>query len=220
MCGIVGIASLKRPRLIQTDEIGQMLGSIRHRGPDEFGVYSYMDERCGMGLGSARLSIIDLSSGQQPLCNEDGTLWVVFNGEIYNYIELRRELEEQGHRFSTTSDTEVLLHLYEQYGCDFVRRLNGQFAFAIWSETDRSLFMARDRMGIRPLYYTVQRDALLFASEMKALFSSGEVTATIDPVTLAQVFTYWSPLSPRSSFEGIATLPPAHWLLLTADGDP
>ncbi|MCA9961266.1 MAG: asparagine synthase (glutamine-hydrolyzing) [Anaerolineales bacterium] len=212
MCGIVGTLNLTQQHPIRQEGLRQMLGAIRHRGPDQFGVYVFQDAHDGVGLGNARLSIIDLGGGQQPISNEDGTLWIVFNGEIFNYVELRPELERLGHRFQTDSDTEVIVHLYEQYGADCLAHLNGQFAFAIWDERERSLFLARDRVGIRPLHYTVQQGALLFASEMKALLSDERVTAVFDPLALAQIFTYWSPLSPRTSFEGIYTLPPGHWL--------
>src|SRR5262249_53165905 len=139
------------------------------RGPDQFGIY--LDGP--VGLGSARLSIIDLSGGQQPISNEDGTLRIVFNGEIFNYVELRPELEARGHRFSTTSDTEVLLHLYEEYGPKCLERLNGQFAFAVWNRLDQSLFLARDRLGVRPLFYSTRGGTLVFGSEIKSVLASG-----------------------------------------------
>lgn len=188
-------------------DLRKMLAMIRHRGPDEFGCY--LGE--GVGLGSARLSIIDLGGGQQPICNEDGTLWIVFNGEIFNYVELRPQLEARGHRFTTASDTEVLLHLYEEYGAGCLEQLNGQFAFAIWDQRQRKLFMARDRLGVRPLFYAQTGSRLVFGSEIKALLTAG-VKAAIDPVTLDQVFTYWSPISPRTSFTGVLELPPGHYL--------
>src|SRR5205823_4692033 len=147
---------------------------------------------------SARLSIIDLSTGQQPISNEDETLWIVFNGEIFNFVELRPDLERRGHRFTTNTDTEVLLHLYEEFGTDCLQRLNGQFAFAIWDARRRRLFLGRDRLGIRPLFYTQVNGSLLFASEAKALLASPGVARDIDPVTLDQIFTYWSPLPGRT----------------------
>src|SRR5512139_3237313 len=150
MCGVVGILNLQDRPPTERATLHQMLGMIRHRGPDGFGIYR--DEQVGMG--NARLSIIDLSSGDQPIGNEDGSLWIVFNGEIYNYVELRPELEARGHRFATNSDTEVVLHLYEDFGADCLNYLNGQFAFAIWDARERSLFLARDRVGVRPLFYT------------------------------------------------------------------
>ena len=179
MCGIAGMVSRNADEPVQERDLRQMLAMIRHRGPDQFGIYC--DGR--VGLGSARLSIIDLNTGQQPIPNEDGTLWIVFNGEIFNYVELRPELEARGHRFSTQTDTEVILHLYEELGPECLRRLNGQFAIAIWDTRTQSLFLARDRLGVRPLFYTQADGRLLFGSEIKALLSVSRVPAAIDPVT-------------------------------------
>ena len=209
MCGIAGVLNLTPGPPPDESQLRQMLGMLRHRGPDEFGIY--LDEHAG--LGSARLSIIDLSSGQQPISNEDGTMWIVFNGEIFNYVELRPDLEARGHRFSTHSDTEVLLHLYEEYGPGCLDRLNGQFAFAIWNARDRTLFLARDRLGVRPLFYTTAGGGLIFGSEIKALLADPRVRAEIDPVALDQIFTFWSTLSPRSAFKGIVEVPPGHYLV-------
>ncbi len=209
MCGIVGTLNLTKAHPIQESTLRQMLGMIRHRGPDQFGLY--LDDL--VGLGNARLSIIDLGGGQQPIGNETETLWIVFNGEIFNYVELRPTLEARGHRFATDTDTEVIVHLYEEYGTDCVQYLNGQFAFALWDSETETLFLARDRLGIRPLYYTVQDGALIFASEIKALLADPRVPAALDPVTLDQIFTFWSPLSPRTAFQGILTLPPGHTLV-------
>lgn len=219
MCGVIGTLNLTRDHVIDQALLRAMLGTIRHRGPDEFGIYIFQDESSGVGLGNARLSIIDLEGGQQPISNEDGTLWIVFNGEIFNYVELRPELEALGHRLATSSDTEVVVHLYEQYGPGCVDYLNGQFAFAIWDELAQSLFIARDRLGIRPIYYTVQDGALIFASEIKALLADSRVPAKLDPIALDQIFTYWSPLSPRTAFQGIQTLPPGHWLMAKPGGE-
>ena len=208
MCGIAGFAGGEERGALE--RVKTMLASIRHRGPDEFG--AYVED--GTALGSARLSIIDLATGSQPISNEDGTLWIVFNGEIFNYVELRPELEARGHRFATHSDTEVLLHLYEEFGPACLERLNGQFAFAIWDRRDRSLFLARDRMGIRPLYYTQAGRALVFASEVKALLAHGGLSAEIDPVSLDQIFVFWSTLPGRSAFRGIRQVPPGHYLVV------
>jgi asparagine synthase (glutamine-hydrolysing) len=218
MCGIAGIVDYRASQPVDTGTLRRMLAAIRHRGPDQSGIYLQQGAQAAVGLGSARLSIIDLSSGQQPIGNEDGSLWIVFNGEIFNYIELRRELEELGHRFATHSDTEVILHLYEQHGPRCLGYLNGQFVFAIWDETQQRLFVARDRLGIRPLYYTVQNGRLLFASEIKALLCDRQVRAELDLTTLDQIFTYWSPLAPRTILRDIWTLPPAHWLTLDSQG--
>jgi asparagine synthase (glutamine-hydrolysing) len=207
MCGIAGIIG-EGEAGARRDCMLDMLGMIRHRGPDQFGVY----QDAAATLGSARLSIIDLNTGQQPISNEDGSLWIVFNGEIFNYIELRPELQARGHRFRTATDTEVLLHLYEEYGAGCLERLNGQFAFAIWDARDRRLLLARDRLGIRPLYYTHADGLLLFASEVKALFAHPAVRRELDPVAVRQVFTYWSTLAGRSAFRGVRELPPGHTL--------
>ena len=212
MCGIVGIYNLTRYHPIDQTLLERMLGLIRHRGPDESGIY------CDgyIGLGNTRLSIIDLSTGSQPIANEDKTVWIVLNGEIFNYVELRPELEAQGHRFTTTSDTEVIVHLYEQYGPRCVEHLNGQFAFAIWDRRPETgggtLFLARDRVGIRPLFYTVADGTLVFGSEIKAILAHPAVSARLDLTSLAQVFTFWTTLAPRSVFEGIVEVPPGHTL--------
>ena len=214
MCGIVGIVNLENRESVSEAEIRRMLAMIRHRGPDEFGIY--LDGPAG--LGSARLSIIDLGGGQQPISNEDGTLWIVFNGEIFNYLELRPELEARGHRFATSSDTEVLLHMFEEFGPKCLDRLNGQFAFAIWNARDNTLFLARDRLGVRPLFYTRMDDKLIFGSEIKAILANRQVRAEIDPVVLDQIFTFWGPLTPRTIFRDIYEIPPGHYLLAENGG--
>jgi asparagine synthase (glutamine-hydrolysing) len=210
MCGIVGIHNLSSDQPIEEGVLRQMLALIRHRGPDQFGIY--LDRK--VGLGNARLSIIDLSGGQQPISNEDGSLWIVYNGEVFNYPELRLEMEALGHLFSTNTDTEVILHLYEEYGPHCLERLNGQFAIAIWDAKNRTLFLARDRLGIRPLFYTLSEGRLLFGSEIKALFGSRMLTPEIDPAALDQIFTYWSTLSPRTAFKNVQEVPPGHFLLV------
>ncbi len=210
MCGIVGVANLREPKPIPEALLGDMLGAIRHRGPDGFGIYRHD----WVGLGNARLSIIDLSSGDQPIGNEDDSLWVVFNGEIFNYVELRPELERLGHRFHTHSDTEVILHMYEELGPGCLNRFNGQFAIALWDERQRSLFLARDRVGVRPVFYTLAGDQLIFASEVKAILQHPAVQAEIDRQALRETFTFWSPQPPHSIFKNILELPPGHYLLL------
>jgi asparagine synthase (glutamine-hydrolysing) len=196
MCGIAGILNLTERTAVAEKELRQMLALLRHRGPDQFGVL--LDGQ--VGLGSARLSIVDLHAGQQPISNEDGSLWIVFNGEIFNHPELRSELEAKGHRFRTRTDTEVLLHCYEEAGPQCLDRLNGQFAAAIWDAREQTLFLARDRLGVRPLFYTIQNGRFIFGSEIKALLATGSVNARIDPNVLDQVFTFWSPLSPQTIF--------------------
>jgi asparagine synthase (glutamine-hydrolysing) len=211
MCGIAGIiTSEETAGRRELDQMRRGLALIRHRGPDQSGVYQ---DRVAT-LGSARLSIIDIAGGQQPISNERRTLWIVLNGEIFNYIELRPDLERRGHRFTTNTDTEVLLHLYEEYGADSLNRVNGQFAFAVWDSAERRLFLARDRLGIRPLFYCQINGAFLFASEIKALLAFTGVSAGIDPVVLNQVFTYWAPLPGSTIFTGIREIPPGHYLTL------
>ena len=204
MCGIAGFLDSDHAPPAGEDCVRRMLAMLRHRGPDEFGIFL----GDGVALGSARLSILDLSTGQQPIANEDGSIWIVFNGEVFNHPELRTQLEARGHRFSTRTDTEVVLHLYEDAGPDCLHRLNGQFAVAIWNARERSLFLARDRVGICPLFYTVADGMLVFGSEVKAVARHPKVQLRLDPLSLAQVFTYWSTLSPRSVFEGIREVPP------------
>ncbi len=213
MCGIAGILNTFSGLPPARSEISAMIGMLRHRGPDGFGYYT--DD--ALGMAHARLSIIDLEGGGQPIHNEDKTVWVVFNGEIFNFVELRRALEADGHRFYTQSDTEVIVHLYEQYGEEFVQHLNGQFGIALWDKTRRRLVLARDRTGIRPIFYTNWRGRLLFASEVKALFALADVPRRLNERVLGEIFTYWSPLEPATAFEGIEALPPGH-LMVVEDG--
>ena len=209
MCAIAGILNLAEAPAPTEGALRQMLAMVRHRGPDQFGIYL----NDGVGLGNARLSIIGISTGQQPISNGDGSLWIVLNGEIFNYVELRADLESKGHRFTTDCDTEVVLHAYEEYGPSCLKQLNGQFAFAVWNENDRSLFLARDRVGKRPLFYTESNGRLIFASEIKSILAAPEVSAEIDPVAVEQTFTYWSAISPRTTFKGIKDVPPGHYLV-------
>ncbi len=209
------------PRRATSDPGGamrRMLGSIQHRGPDQCGLYLYASGALQVALAHARLSIIDIDGGQQPLGNRDGAKWIVFNGEVFNFRELRRDLEKLGHRFATSTDTEVVLHLYERYGAACLELLNGQFALAIWDESARRLFLARDPQGILPLYYTWRNGQLLFASEIKALLAHPHVEAAIDPIGLDQVFSYWGPLAPRTCFTDVRALPPGHRATVSADG--
>jgi asparagine synthase (glutamine-hydrolysing) len=210
MCGIAGILSSGAAAPPRPDELRAMIGQLHHRGPDGTGTYC----QGPMGLAHARLSIIDLAGGDQPIHNEEQSVWVVFNGEIFNYIELRADLERAGHRFYTHSDTEVIVHLYEQHGDDFVQHLNGQFAIALWDTRRQRLVLARDRTGIRPLFHTTVNGRLLFASEAKALFDSAGVPRRLDPLALAEVFTFWAPIGTRSVFEGVQSLPPGHLMVV------
>jgi asparagine synthase (glutamine-hydrolysing) len=208
MCGIAGVCS-SRTAKIDRQALADMIAMVHHRGPDESGLYLGHS----VGLASARLSIIDLSGGHQPLHNEDKSLWITFNGEIFNYLELRQELLKRGHRFTTQSDTEVIVHLYEEEGEDCVRHLNGQWAFAIWDSRERRLFLSRDRLGVRPLFYTLVNGDLIFGSEIKSLFAHPEVPREIDLIGLDQIFTFWCTLPPRTIFSGVRTLPPGHSLV-------
>lgn len=206
MCGITGIISQGAP--VQPEQLDRMLMSIEHRGPDGFGRW----HAGNVAIGHARLSIIDISGGRQPMSNEDGTVWITFNGEIFNYVELREELAKKGHKFSTNSDTEVIVHLYEDLGERCVERLNGQFAFAIWDRKRSELFLARDRMGIRPLFYASSGGVFYFASEIKAIFAGGTVTRELDTAALDEIFTFWCTTPPRTAFKGVHELAPAHFL--------
>lgn len=203
MCGIAGILEFKN-QAVDPALLGRMVASLEHRGPDDTGIYAHRE----IGLAHARLSIIDLEGGRQPMSNADGSVTIAFNGEIFNYIELRDSLVERGWRFKTCSDTEVILKLYEDTGEELVHKLNGQWAFAIWDAAKRQLFLARDRLGIRPLFYAKTDGALLFASEIKALFASGRVERGIDSRALDQIFTFWFTLPSRTFFEGVRQLPP------------
>jgi len=210
MCGIAGILNTKGPGAIDETLLARMISILRHRGPDESGMYT----DASIGLGHARLSIIGLEGGTQPICNEDGSLWIVYNGETYNYIELKADLIKKGHTFSTTTDTEVILHLYEDCGPRCLEKINGQFALAIWDTSKRELFLARDRVGIRPLYFTRVNNKFLFASEIKAIFLDPDVKREIDPKALYQVFTFWTTLTPKTIFKDVYALPPGHYMFV------
>jgi asparagine synthase (glutamine-hydrolysing) len=203
VCGIAGILR-RQPVGVSPDVLLRMAGTMRHRGPDGYGLYA--GPRAG--LAHTRLSIIDIAGGAQPLGNEDGRYLIVYNGEVYNYIELREDLEAKGHQFRTRSDTEVLVHGYEEWGDALPTRLNGQFAFAILDRRAHSLFLARDRFGVRPLFYAERNGDFFFASEAKALFAGGEVAPEPDPVGLDQVFTFWAAKPPRTVFRGVLSLEP------------
>ena len=208
MCGIAGIVNSDTSRPVSTDFIRSMCDSLAHRGPDDFGHYVHGH----VGLGMRRLSIIDLQTGDQPIPNEDKTIWIVFNGEIYNYQSLRTDLGAKGHRFRTTSDTEAIVHLYEELGTDCVHRLRGMFAFAIWDERQQTLLLARDRLGIKPLYYAQTAEYLLFGSELKALLTHPGVCRDIDPDAVSEYFTHSCVPGDLSIFKAIKKLPPGHVL--------
>jgi asparagine synthase (glutamine-hydrolysing) len=209
MCGIIGSLGLATDRKPDKDLLSRMLAIIKHRGPDACGLYT--DDR--VGLGSDRLSIIGLNDGNQPLHNETKDIWLVCNGEVFNYVELRQELVERGHKFATTSDSEVIVHLYEERGERCVESLIGQFAIAIWDRRAGKLVLSRDRLGVRPLFYTQVDGTLLFASEIKALFAHRGMLRKLDLHTLDEVLTFWSPLPGHTAFEGIKQLEPGHTLV-------
>ena len=206
MCGIAGY--IDKYEKANTIIINRMLARIHHRGPDECGIYIHNN----VGFGSVRLSIIDIVSGQQPLPNEDLSLWIAFNGEIFNYIELRKELEAKGHNFRTQSDTEVIVHLYDEYGEDCLSKLNGQFAFSIWDKNKQELFLARDRVGIRPLFYYHTPDLFIYGSEIKAIFEHPKVNRVISAEGISETFTFWTTITPNTVFEGIKECPPGHFI--------
>lgn len=209
MCGIAGYFALAPQPLPGREVLERMIDAVRHRGPDDLG--TYLDHRAA--LGHRRLSIIDLSGGRQPLASADRDLWITFNGEIFNYVELRDELVQRGRIFRTKSDTETILQSYAEHGAACVERLNGDFAYALWDRRHERLVLARDRMGVRPLYYARRGNVLVFASEVKALLRYPGLRAELDPLALDQCFTFWAPLAPRTAFRGILELPPGHQLI-------
>lgn len=215
MCGIAGIMSLNG-RSVLEGELRAMCAALIARGPDDEGVY--LDR--GIGLAMRRLSIIDLQTGHQPVSNEDGSIWVVLNGEIYNYQELRAELTRRGHRFATATDTEVIVHLYEEFGDHCVDRLRGMFAFALWDERRRRLVIARDRLGIKPLYYAMVNGRLLFASELKAILQIPEVDRAVDMNALDHLLAYKTTPAGQSIVAAVRKLEPGHRLTLTVPGEP
>src|SRR6187551_436720 len=204
MCGICGMAVAGRGAVADADAVKRMNGRLVHRGPDSEGFF----HDGGVALAMRRLSIIDLEHGDQPISNEDGSVVVVQNGEIYNYRELRQELERRGHRFATASDTEVLVHLYEEHGDEFVERLRGMFALALWDGRQRRLLLARDRFGIKPLYYRVAGGGLSFASELKALLEQPGFSRQMDPRAVAAYLAFNSIPAPLTIFAEARKLPP------------
>lgn len=214
MCGIAGFSGPDVNPEAARPLLARMIHTLAHRGPDGYGFHA----EPGVGLAHARLSIIDLATGDQPIHNPRRDVWTVFNGEIFNYVELRRELEAAGHVFYTRSDTEVIVHLYDRHGDRFVDHLNGQFAIALWDARRRRLVLARDRTGIRPLFHARARGRTWFASEPAALLSVLPECAALEPAGLVQTLTYWSTLEPQTVYRGIESLPPGHVLAIEADG--
>lgn len=214
MCGITGMMYFDK-RVPERSTVDSMMSVMKHRGPDDEGVWS----EPGITLGFRRLSIIDLAEGHQPLCNEDESVWIVFNGEIYNYKKLRQELQELGHHFRTNSDTEVIVHLYEQYGEQCVRHLRGMFGFVIWDRRKQRLFGARDHFGIKPFYYAADRERFVFASEIKSILACEGFTRQVEMSGLLNYLTFQYVPEPKTMFAGILKLPPAHYIMVSADGD-
>lgn len=206
MCGVCGIHSTGGAPAVES--VTAMMAALSHRGPDGSGYYR--DER--VALGHLRLAIIDTAHGVQPMCNEDGTVWVSFNGEIFNYVELAAQLKDRGHTFRTQCDTEVIVHAWEEWGPGCFERFNGQWAIALWDRNSAELILCRDRLGVRPLYYTSIGDRLLFGSEVKALFTDPGVTRELDPEGLDEALTFWSSVAPLTVFRGVFQVPPGCYL--------
>ena len=214
MCGVCGIVDLENSPPIRADQLDAMCRTIEHRGPD--GTRTMIREF--VAFGHTRLSVIDTETGWQPIANEDDSIFVILNGEIYNFLDLRKELAAKGHKFETASDTEAIVHLYEEDGLDFVKRLDGMFALAIWDEPNNRLVLARDRIGKKPLYYAESNSKLSFASETKALTETHLIDREVDPVALTSYLTYGYVAEPLSIFKGISKLPPAHLLIFDQSG--
>ncbi len=214
MCGINGIFHFDRSEPVRQEAVHRMREVAKHRGPDDFGIH--LDG--SVGLGFNRLSIIDLSGGHQPMCNEDGTVWIIFNGEIYNFAELRDDLLARGHRFQTRSDTETIVHLWEEYGEQSVERLRGMFAYAIWDSRQRILFAARDRLGIKPFYWFQNARTFAFASEVKSLLELPEVPREIDREALAQYLRHRYVIAPGTILRDVRKLPPGHSITVRESG--
>ena len=210
MCGIAGIINFNTGDKVDQDVLELMTDAIKHRGPDDEGFY--FDN--SVGFGHRRLSIIDIEGGHQPMTNEDETIWIVYNGEIYNYLELRRDLAGKGHKFKTHSDTEVIIHLYEEYNEKCLERLNGMFAFALWDKTKKRLFAARDRLGIKPFYYYFDETKFIFASEIKAILKHPDIKAEPNWNGILDYLTFQFCLGDKTLFNGIKKLLPGHYLVL------
>ena len=214
MCGIAGILEFGRDARANAGALREMCGVIRHRGPDDEGFYT----DGAAGLGMRRLSIVDVAGGHQPISNEDGTLWIVFNGEIYNHLLLRERLIARGHRYRTHSDTETVIHLFEEYGTDCVQHLRGMFAFAIWNRDTRTLFIARDRLGIKPLYYKLTPERLLFGSEIKAVLAHGGIRPEFNRAALPEYLAFGYLSGEESFYSGILKLLPGHTMTIGPGG--
>jgi len=214
MCGIAGIYNYHSTTEPLEESVKKMLALIKHRGPDESGIYLNHD----IAIGSVRLSIIDLSSGSQPLSDESQNYWIVYNGEIFNYPELRAELIKKGIKLKTHCDTEIVVQMFALYGEDCLSQFNGQFAFCIWNKNKKELFFARDRVGIRPLYYWSKNGAFAFCSEIKGLFSLDKIDRDLSPENMSQIFTFWTTITPNTPFKNIYELQPGHCMYVNSNG--
>src|SRR6185437_8440980 len=210
MCGICGKLNFAHDAPISAESLRRMLAPIKHRGPDAEGIYTSGP----IGLGHKRLKIIDLATGKQPMCNEDGSVWVTYNGEVYNYKELTSYLVGKGHHFKSVSDTEVIVHLYEEFGEECVKHLRGMFSFALWDDRKKALFIARDPVGIKPLYYIQTTTSFLFASEIKALLADPGVRAEVEPALIDRFLTYFYMPGEQTLFRSVRKLAPGHYLTI------
>src|SRR5579859_2278221 len=216
MCGICGVVNLGPSAApVEASTVLSMAATLRHRGPDSDGTYISEDRQ--VGLGFRRLSIVDLATGDQPMANEDDSLWLVFNGEIYNHAAHRPGLEARGHRFRSHCDAEVILHLYEELGADCVHQLRGMFAFALWDTRRRELLLVRDRIGVKPLYFATTSDRLVFGSEIKALFAHPSLEPRLNESALSLYLTFAATPAPTTLFDGVQKLPPGHRLIFDAN---
>jgi asparagine synthase (glutamine-hydrolysing) len=214
MCGLTGIFEYKRSTEIPKEKVHRMNETIVHRGPDDEGIFVAP----GIGLGFRRLSIIDLAGGHQPISNEDGSIWVMLNGEIYNYAELRKELLERGHTLATRSDTETVVHLYEEYGEACFARLRGMFAIVLWDSKNRKLFLARDRVGKKPIFYVADKERIIFGSELKALLAGDGFSREMDLYALSDYFSFGYIPAPKTIYREVRKVLPGHYVLVADDG--
>ena len=214
MCGITGVMQFRDGARVEAATLRRMCAAMVHRGPDDEGIYT----DGAVGIGMRRLSIVDLATGHQPLSNEDGTVWIVFNGEIYNHAVLREKLQGLGHQYRTHSDTETIIHLYEEYGADCVKHLRGMFAFAIWDARRKRLFIARDRLGIKPLYYKLTSDQIVWGSEIKVVLASSETQPEFERTGLPEFLAFGYLSSERTFYRGIRKLMPGHWMEVNPSG--
>ena len=214
MCGIAGIVQFSRDARVEPATLRRMCDAMVHRGPDDDGIYT----RGPVGLGMRRLSIVDLATGHQPITNEDESLWIVFNGEIYNHSDVRKKLEARGHRYRTHSDTETIVHLYEEYGEDCFRRLRGMFAIALWDSRQRKLLLARDRVGKKPVFYAATKKRIVFGSELKCILAAGDFPREIDREAVSDYFSFGYIPAPKTIYGAAKKLRPGHYLVASAEG--